>query len=64
MDGRVFDIDSVLDARRAASEAGSIWMRYTVKILGQARRLFFEDAFSDTGKARWFVETYVNDEVS
>ena len=56
-DGRVFEIDRVLDVRRAASDAGSMGVRYTVKILGQVRRLFFEDAYSDTGRARWFVET-------
>jgi len=56
-DGRVFEIDRVLDVRRAASEAGSMGMRYTVKIMGQERRLFFEDAYTDTGKARWFVES-------
>ena len=56
-DGRVFEIDKVLDVRRAASDAGSMGMRYTVKIMGQVRRLFFEDAYSDTGRARWFVES-------
>jgi len=56
-DGRVFEIDKVLDVRRAASEAGSTGLRYTVKIMGQTRLLFFEDAFSDTGKPRWFIES-------
>ena len=56
-DGRVFEIDRVLDVRRAASDAGSMGVRYTVKILGQVRRLFFEDAYSETGRARWFVES-------
>ena len=56
-DGRVFEIDRVLDVRRAASEAGSMGVRYTVKIMGQVRRLFFEDAYSDTGRPRWFVES-------
>lgn len=55
-DGRVFKIDRVLDVRRAASDAGSMGLRYTVRIMGQVRRLFFEDAYSDTGRARWFVE--------
>ena len=58
-DGRIFEIDRVLDVRRAASDAGSMGIRYTVKITGQVRRLFFEDAYSDTGKARWFVESGV-----
>jgi len=56
-DGRVFEIDRVLDARRAASAAGSMGMRYTVKIMGQVRRLFFEDAWSETGRPRWFIES-------
>ena len=56
-DGRVFEIDRVLDVRRAASDAGSMGVRYTVKILGQVRRLFFEDTFSDTGRSRWFIES-------
>jgi len=55
-DGRVFDIDRVLDVRHAASTAGSMGLRYIVKVLGQERRLFFEDAFSDTGRPRWFIE--------
>jgi len=56
-DGRVFEIDRVLDVRRAASAAGSMGVRYTVKIMKQVRRLFFEDAYSDTGRPRWFIET-------
>jgi len=56
-DGRVFEIDRVLDVRRAASDAGSMGIRYTVRIMGQVRRLFFEDAYSDTGRARWFLES-------
>jgi len=57
-DGRVFEVDRVLDVRRAASDAGSMGIRYTVKIMGQVRRLFFEDDYSDTGRPRWFIETY------
>ena len=56
-DGRVFEVDKILDSRRAASDAGSMGIRYTVKILGHTRYLFFEDAYSDTGRPRWFVET-------
>ena len=55
-DGRVFEIDRVIDIRRAASVAGSSGLRYTVKIMGQSRLLFFEDTYSDTGQPRWFVE--------
>jgi len=56
-DGVVYEIDRVLDVRRAASDAGSMGIRYTVKIMGQERRLFFEDTYSDTGRPRWFVES-------
>jgi len=56
-DGTLYEIDRVLDVRRAASEAGSMGIRYTVRILGKERRLFFEDTYSETGKPRWFVES-------
>ena len=56
-DGLVYEIDRVLDVRRAASAAGSMGIRYTVKIMGQERRIYFEDTYSDTGRPRWFVET-------
>ena len=56
-DGVVYEIDRVLDVRRAASVAGSMGVRYTVRIMGQERRIFFEDTYSDTGRPRWFVET-------
>jgi len=58
-DGRIFEVDRVLEVRRAASDAGSMGLRYTIKMMGQVRMLFFEDAYSDTGRARWFVETNV-----
>ena len=56
-DGTVYEIDRVLDVRRAASSAGGMGTRYTVRIMGQERHLFFEDIYSDTGKSRWFVES-------
>ena len=56
-DGRVFEIDKILDVRRAASDAGSSGLRYTVRIMGRTRRLFFEDVYSDTGRPRWFIES-------
>jgi len=59
-DGTMFEIDRVTDVRRAASAAGSMGMRYTVRIMGQERRLFYEDTYSETGKPRWFVESEVN----
>ncbi len=57
-DGQEFEIDRVLDVRRAASEAESRGMRYTVKILGKQRLLFYEDVYSETGKPRWFIESW------
>jgi len=59
-DGNLYEVDRVLDVRRAASAAGSMGMRYTVRIMGQERRLFFEDTYSETGQPRWFVESEIN----
>jgi len=59
-DGQLYEIDRVLDVRRAASEAGSMGIRYTVRIMGQKRHLFYEDTYSETGKPRWFVESELN----
>ena len=52
-DGRKFDIDKILDVRKAASlKAGGKGNRYTILISGQQRYLF-----DDCG--RWFVEGIV-----
>jgi len=59
-DGHKYEIDKVLDVRRAASEAGSMGIRYTVRIMGYERYLFYEDTYSETGKPRWFVESEIN----
>jgi len=49
-DGRGFDVDRLLDVRRAVSErTGGQGIRYTCRVLG--RRVFL---FEDDG--RWFVE--------
>lgn len=49
-DGRRFDVQSVLDVRRAASlKAGGTGLRYTCLINGKVVYLFFEDP-------RWFVD--------
>ena len=49
-DGRRFDVDKLLDVRRAAAtKAGGQGMRYTVRISGRETYLF-----DDNG--RWFVE--------
>lgn len=58
-DGRRFEIDRVLDIRQAASmKAGGQGDRYTIKVCGQERYLFFERNASLTGNniGRWFIE--------
>lgn len=49
-DGRIFEIDKVIDARRAASlKAGGIGVRYTCRIRGRETYLWYEEP-------QWFVE--------
>lgn len=49
-DGRIFDIDRIVDVRPAASiTVGGFGIRYTCKIAGKERLLFYEEP-------RWFVE--------
>ena len=49
-DGRIFDIDRILDIRYAASlKAGGAGIRYLCRISGHERYLFLEDN-------RWFVD--------
>lgn len=49
-DGRIFEIDSIMDVRPAASVAvGGLGVRYKCKIGGKERLLFYEEP-------RWFVE--------
>lgn len=49
-DGRRFEVDRLLDVRRAAAtKAGGQGMRYTVRICGRETYLFEDDG-------RWFVE--------
>lgn len=49
-DGRRFEVDKLLDVRRAAAlKAGGQGMRYTVRILGREAYLFEDEG-------RWFVE--------
>ncbi len=49
-DGRVYQVDRVLDVRRAASlKAGGAGIRYTCRIRGKQTYLFLENG-------RWFVE--------
>lgn len=57
-DGRQFQIDKVLDIRQAAAaQAGSGGDRYTVRIGGKERYLFFErNTIQGAVIGRWFVE--------
>jgi len=58
-DGRRFEIDRVLDIRQAAAmKAGGQGDRYTIKVQGQERYLFFERNASLSGNniGRWFIE--------
>ena len=49
-DGTVYEINRVLDVRRAASlKAGGMGIRYTVSIGGRQSYLYFEGP-------KWFVE--------
>ena len=49
-DGRRFEVDRLLDVRRAAAlKAGGQGVRYTVRILGKETYLFEDEG-------RWFVE--------
>lgn len=49
-DGRTFEVDRLLDVRRAAAtKAGGQGMRYTCRILGRETYLFEDEG-------RWFVE--------
>ncbi len=49
-DQKVYEIDRVLDSRRAASlKVGGIGTRYTVRIRGRETYLFHEEE-------KWFVE--------
>lgn len=50
-DGRRYNIDRVLDVRRAASlKAGGHGTRFTCRVLGKTVCLFFDD------NNRWFME--------
>lgn len=49
-DGRIYQIDKILDKQRAASlKAGGQGTRYTCKIEGKQTYLFYEEP-------KWFVE--------
>lgn len=49
-DGKIFDIDKVIDIRRAASlKVGGQGLRYKCRIMGKETFVWLEDG-------RWFVE--------
>ncbi len=49
-DGRIFEIDQILDVRRNASfKAGGTGLRYTIRIGSNKTQLFYENP-------SWFVE--------
>lgn len=51
-DGRRYEIDRVIDICRCASlKAGGIGIRYTCRILGKERYLYYDDH-----EHKWFVE--------
>ncbi len=58
-DGRVYEIDRVLDVRPAAAErSGGRGDRYTVRVNGRDTYLFFEHGIDPGSRivGRWFVE--------
>jgi len=60
-DGREFIIDQVLDIRQAAAmKAGGQGDRYTVRVQGRDKYLFFERNAINGGNniGRWFVERH------
>lgn len=50
-DGTVYEIDRILDKCRIASQVGGIGLRYTVRVLGRQRYLYYDDL-----DKVWFVE--------
>lgn len=57
-DGRRFEIDKVMDIRKAALRAGGHGDRYTICVRGRRSFLFFERSLQRGGNyiGRWFVE--------
>ena len=50
-DGRQFDIDHVLDIKRAASlKVGGLGLRYSIRVMGKDSYMWLED------ENKWFVE--------
>ena len=55
-DGREFEIDRVLSVDNASSEAGGAGRRYTVKIQGKTRYLYYANDYGNEVRLCWFVE--------
>ena len=58
-DGTKYEIDRVMEIRRAAAmRAGGCGDRYTIRVHGQLRYLFFERtaALTENCCGRWFIE--------
>ena len=58
-DGTKYEIDRVMEIRRAAAmRAGGCGDRYTIRVHGQLRYLFFERtaALTENSCGRWFIE--------
>lgn len=61
-DGHRYEIDRVIDVRPAyAAKAGGQGDRYTIKVGGQQKYLYFERSTNLSGDiiGRWFVERKV-----
>lgn len=57
-DGRKFEIDRILDRRRASSlKVGGTGVRFLVRILGRETLLYYENP-------RWFVEEKIYERAS
>lgn len=51
-DGRTFEVDKILDVRKAASmDAGGLGIRYTIVVLGKETYLFYDEP-----EKKWFME--------
>lgn len=52
-DGRFYEIDRIIDIRKAASlKAGGIGLRYTVMVRGKQTYMWLED-----NQNKWFMES-------
>lgn len=51
VDVTVYEIDRILDKSRIASQVGGIGSRYTVRVLGRQRYLYYDEL-----DKVWFVE--------